>query len=152
MIISALIFVIVILSVLQNDKRLMTALVYCLLTLCHELLFQGLGGYLYFLTAALIDIGIISIIVKLKYKTKLTENLVIISACFVVLNSVSWIMWENSVNYEFAYQSIATILYLYVIVSMLKRDGIEDGNYKLGDWLHPFRINNMANDHNYKKL
>ena len=107
---------------------------------------------MYFLTAALIDISIISIIVKLKYTTKLTANLIIISACFIVLNSLSWILWENSINYEFAYESIATILYLCVVVSMLNWDGIEDGNYKLGDWIRPFRVNNMANSHNYKKL
>ncbi|MCK5606573.1 hypothetical protein KAR91_32025 [Candidatus Pacearchaeota archaeon] len=152
MIVSALIFIIVILSVLQDNKRLMTSLIYSFLTLCHELFFKELDGYLYFLTCALIDVSIISIIARLKYRTKLTANLIIISTCFIFLNSLSWVLWENSINYEFAYEPIAAILYLCVVVSMLNWDGVEDGNYKFSDWLRSLRVDHMANNHNYKKL
>jgi hypothetical protein len=130
----------------------MTALIFVLMTLAHELFFQGLGGYAYFLTAALIDASIIFIISRLKYRTKLTENLIKIGFCFILVNTIGWLMWENSINYELAYEAISSFLYLCVIVSMLNWDGIEDGNYIPDDWIATFYADNMGGHSGYKKL
>jgi hypothetical protein len=75
-----------------------------------------------------------------------------IGLCFILMNTVGWLMWENRLNYELVYESIAAILYFCVIVSMLNWDGIEDGNYKVNGWLSSVSTNDMVSHSSYKKL
>ena len=151
MMISSLIFIIALLSLMQDNKRRLAALIFSLLTLSHELFFQSLPGYYYFISAAAIDGLIITVISRLRYTTKLTERLMRVCMCFILLNGGAWIMWEFSINYEFTYETIAAMMYFYIIVSLLSWDGIEDGNYKLDNWVHPFRANNLAINKCHKK-
>ena len=151
MMISSLIFIIALLSLMQDNKRRLAALIFSLLTFSHELFFQSLPGYYYFISAAAIDGLIITVISRLRYTTKLTERLMRVCMCFILLNGGAWIMWEFSINYEFIYETIAAFMYLYIVVSLLSWDGIEDGNHKLDNWAHPFRANNMAINKCYKK-
>lgn len=146
MIVSGLIFAIALLSIFQCNDRRMTALVFTLLTLQHDLFFQGLGGLYYFLSAGLTDIIIMVIIAKLRIITKLTMNLLNICLGFILLNSVAWIMWELSLPYENIYALVAAILYFCAIVSLLSRDGIENGNYRnyrFNEWFNNFRMPNF---------
>lgn len=152
MIVSSLIFIVALLSLTQDNKRRLAALIFSLLTLLHELFFQGLPGYYYFISAAAIDGIIIIVISRLRYTTKLTENLMRVCLCFILLNGGAWVMWEFSINYEFAYETISAILYFCIIVSLLSWDGIEDGNYNLDNWNHPFRTNNLAINKCHKEL
>ena len=118
----------------------------------HELFFQGLPGYYYFLSAALIDLLIVETISRLKYTTKLTENLMRLCICFMILNAMAWVMWEYSINYEFAYESISAFLYFCVIVSLLNWDGVEDGNYEINRWGNWFRMRNYSRGYSRVKL
>jgi len=139
MIVSLMILFIAFLAIFQDDKRRLAALIFALLMLVHEVFCQQLPGYLYFFTAALIDISAMAIIINLKYTTRLTENLVHICMGFILLNTLGWINWEIGIIPE-AYVVGAAILYMCVIVSLLNWDGIEDGNYKINRWLNIFRL------------
>lgn len=146
MIVSGLIFAIALLSVFQCSDRRMTALVFTLLTLQHDLFFQEAGGLNYFLSAGLTDIIIMVIIAKLRIITKLTMNLLNICLGFILLNFVAWVMWEFSLPYENMYVLVAIILYFCAIVSLLSRDGIRNGNYRnyrFNEWSNNFRMSNF---------
>lgn len=147
MIVSTIIIIIALLAAIQNDKRRLTALVFAGLTLVHEVFFQGLGGFYYFFTAALIDATIIALIVKLRYTTKLTENLIFISLGFIALNGIGWLMWEFSL-FPQLYVFGAIILYLCAIVCLLNWDGVEDGNYKIDRWNNYLRVFNYSGYNN----
>jgi hypothetical protein len=149
---SALIFIIAFLSVLQCDNRRITALVFSLLILQHELFFQNLGGLSYFLTAALTDILIMGVIANLSTTTKLTMNLLNICFGFIVLNSAAWLMWELRLPYEMVYELFALVLYLCTVVSLLNWDGIENGNYRIDGWASNFRVFNIPRVFSRTKL
>lgn len=151
MIVSILIFIITILSILQSDKRRMTALVYSLLVLIHEIFFQGLNGYWYFITAALMGVSIMVIIANLQYTTKLTENLMKISFCFIIVNFIGWLMWMTYIDL-LLYQYVSILLYITAIVSLLNWDGVEDGNYKVDWWINNFHWHNYSSNYNSIKL
>lgn len=153
MIIFVLIFLIAFLSLLQEEKRRMTALLFVLLTLIHTIIWAKApdDGFLYFLSATVNDLIIMIVIANLPYTTKLTDNLMKISFCFIIINFIGWIMWMSYLDLAL-YQYAASLLYISVIVALLNWDGIEDGNHTMDGWINSFRINNMASYYNYKKL
>lgn len=130
----------------------MTAMLFVLLTLIHTIVWgkEPENGYLYYLTAALNDLLIMFVISNLKYTTKLTENLMKISIGFILVNSMAWIIWMARINtYIDCYAAMA--LYFMAIISLLKRDGIEDGNYKMDWWVDNFRMYNIPRVFNHIK-
>ena len=142
MIITTLIFIIAFLSIVQKGARRKAALVFSLLTLLHEIFGQGLNGDFYFLTAALsVDALFIFVVVNFKEKSKLTMNLINISFGFIVLNGISWVMWNGEFPYYgIMYETGSMILYFCAIVSLLNWDGVEDGAYKMVSWTDIFRF------------
>ncbi len=153
MIIFTLVFIISLLSLLQDKKRRMTAHIFVLMTLIHTVLWskQPDNGYLYFLSSAINDLMIILVIANLKYITKLTENLMKISFCFIIVNSLGWIMWMAYLDL-FIYQYAAMLLYMWTIVVLLNWDGIEDGNYKMDRWTDCLRVHNYTGLHSNLNL
>lgn len=142
MIITALIFVIAFLTIIQKGPRRKPALVFSLLTLLHEIFGQGLNGDFYFLTAALsVDALFIFVVINFKEKSKMTMNLINISFCFIVLNGITWVMWNGEFPYYgIMYETGSMILYFCAIVSLLNWDGVEDGAYKMDSWTDMFRM------------
>lgn len=150
--IFGLVFVISMLSIFQDDKRRQAALYFSLFTLIHTLAWgqSPESGY-YYLTAALNDLFIIFVITHLRYTTKLTERLAIISLAFTVVNALSWTLWFNGVA-PHATAYIAVLLYLSTIVVLLTWDGKEDGNYRLSGWSEFLHVNNSEGIYACEKL
>lgn len=151
MIVSSFVLIIAVLSLMQRGDRQVIALIFALLILQHELLFRGVGGFAYFFSAALTDLFIVWAITRDDVETKLVDNLLFVSFSFMLLNAICWLMWEFRVPYEVAYESLSAALYLCAILSLLKGDLAEDGNYEI-DWRYnPFRFDYMASYIHHKK-
>ncbi len=151
MIVSSLVLVIAMLALFQHGDRQVVALIFALLTLQHELLFTGVGGFAYFFSAALTDLFIVWAITRGEVETKLVDGLLLVSFGFMLLNAICWLMWEFRMPYEVAYESLSAALYLCAILSLLKGDLAEDGNYEI-DWRYnPFRFDYMASYIHHKK-
>lgn len=120
-----------VISIFQDDKRRMCALVFSFFTSIHTLAWGLLpsNGNLYFFTAALNDLIIIYVITHLKDSTKLTERISIICLLFMIANLAGLIRWNYWPSiYLDSYASM--LLYLSAIVALLTWDGEEDGNYR----------------------
>jgi hypothetical protein len=150
-VVFSLVFIISLLSICQNDYRRQTALYFSLLTLAHTLLWGMLPeSKYYYITAAANDFLIIQIITRLKYKTKLTERLSVISLMFIMLNAVYFTLYAKGV-YTLLPAYMAIVLYLSVIWALLTWDGEEGGNYRFNllDW---FRNSHNRSVYAYQKL
>jgi hypothetical protein len=152
MIVSSLVFIVAMLSLIQYGDSKKIALIFALLTLQHELIFTGMGGFYYFLSAAITDLFIMWSIARWEIASRLANNLMGISFCFILLNIASWIMWECRINYEVAYETLSSALYLCVIISLLDRDTAENGNSEIDWWGNSFWVNSYSRNYGFIRL
>jgi hypothetical protein len=145
MIITALIYCIIILAICEGSC---SALIFAMATFMFEL-FQGVSGDYYFMGAILFDTAIIIALSRMRNNVKLNMDLMTICGSFLMVNWISWYLWEAGLNYEFAYENISMLLYLGAIAILLNQDSIKNGYNKyhrqIGDFL---MLNHKGRSHN----
>ena len=120
--ISYLILLILVLSLAQDGKGRIAALVFAIVCGGHSVLFGGLEGTAYFLSAAAADVIIVCFLCFKVPVSRLSDLLISISLLFWSVNSVGWLMWYFGQPIEPYYYSCLT-LYLLTILSLLRKDG-----------------------------
>lgn len=159
-----LVFIIAFLSIYQDDNRRMTALMFTLFTLMHTIIWgkSPSNGHLYYFTAALNDLMILMIITKLSCRGKLADNLINICIGFIVANALSWFVWfkgysiyrfhDYALNIPDVCSFLSIGLYVMTIIALIKKDSMENGDYKINKWFDIFRFNNLAVNFSLSKL
>ena len=139
MVVEVLIVGVVFLSLCQNQKRRPTALIFALFTLGHDMLMSGLDGLAYYGSAALFDLCVITCLANIRQSSRLTVSLLKVSLVSIVLNFIVWLMWITYLP-PLLYNLSYGVLYSYVIITLIKNEGVEHGDFKLGRWANCFRV------------
>ena len=151
MIIEWLIITIAFLALRQDGRRFPAALIFAASLLIHDVFLSELDGLLYYGSAALFDLMVITWLANLKGTSELTVNLLRISLASVVLNFTGWLMWVSYLEpslYNISY----VLLYSCAIIALIKEEGTGYGGYKLDRWASCFRVHPYKSVSYSKKL
>ena len=126
---------------LDRPSDVFAAIVFCAGLILHDSFLGGLDGYLYFVSAAFVDLLIIVILGLTLSANVLAFKLQVLSLLSIVTNSIGWLLWLNySQSYLYAY--IFAALYLSAIIIIMQR-----GRYvgcTIDDWV---RVNLCMHRH-----
>lgn len=120
--ISILIYILALVAVLQPDKERRTvAGVFCCFVLLHDIYMSQLDGFLYYGSAALFDLAIISVLSKIHITHDLVLKLQRLCIVSIIINIVGWICWYHYLP-PGVYNSSFLFIYLYVLVILIQKD------------------------------
>lgn len=124
--INSLVVAILVIALFQKTaERRFPALVFAFFTWLHCVALSGGEGLLYFFTAGLCDVAIISIIASWAKITRLSDALITISLVSIISNFYGWISWVNYLPVK-SYNIFIMALYLIAILSLLWKDCAHD--------------------------
>ena len=139
MIIEWIIIAIAFLALRQDERRFPAALIFAASLLIHDRFLAELDGLLYYGSAAIFDLAVITWLANLRQTCKLTVNLLRVSLVSIVLNFGGWLMWityQPPALYNLSY----IILYSCAIVALINKEGLKHGGYTLDGWASCFRV------------
>jgi len=144
MTISILILIIAALAILQpTPTRQKAALVCAAAYLIHDALFSELTGLEYYASAAAFDAGVVAITANMTYTCRLIKDIHRVCLISIALNVAGWVIYMLYVPpalYNFSF----TLLYLWTIIILLRKDRQYAGDYTLDNWANCFRLNHTA--------
>jgi len=144
MTVSILILIIAALAILQpTPTRQKAALICAAAYLTHDALFSELTGLEYYASAAEFDACIIFVTANMAHPCRLIKDIQRVCAISIALNVVGWVMYMLYVPpalYDFSF----TLLYLWTIIILLRKDRQYIGDYTLDNWANYFRLNHTT--------
>lgn len=141
MITTALLVLIAIMAFIQpNAPRMYAALLFVGLTIFHELFFSHLYGILYYGSAALLDLGIIMLASGISPIPRMVITLNRICLASIVVNFAGWVIWSSYLP-PMAYDLAFVVIYLWALITLIKRDGSDVRDFSVGGWSSCFRFN-----------
>lgn len=123
-----------------------TALIFAVLTLSHSVFLSGYQDGRHFISAALIDLGIIVWTANLVRVSKLVKDLHKICLIFIGINLAAWAAIKtgtDSTIYLITYKTLSPCymaLYAYSIVLFLTNRDDGTKRYSLDKWAAPLRM------------
>jgi len=130
-----------------NAPRFFAAVAFVGVTLTHELFFPTLDGLNYYGSAALMDLSIIAITSGISPVPKMVLTLQKICLVSILANLAGWILW--TLYYPpAAYDAALLALYVWALVSLINRSGLDVGGYTVASWGTCFRFNRFAGLYN----
>lgn len=142
MISVALSIVILLLAATQpSSERMGAACVYAGVNLAHlALISPWIGGYGYYLSAAMADIFIMAIIIQMPRITAVAISLLRVCLVEVIVNAIGWILWFK--YFEPAlYNSTFYLIYGWIVLILMRKDRADDvGGYKVDHWTDFLRL------------
>lgn len=144
-----LIYILTLAAVFQPDKeRRAVAGVFCCATLCHELFLSDIDGFLYYGSAALFDLAIISILSKMHIISGIALKLQRICVVSIIVNFFGWACWYNYFS-PVVYNLSFILIYLWVLALLLQRNTHFDlGKTSMGGMCSGFRGNFTSGNYN----
>ncbi len=120
--ISILIYILTLVAVFQSDKERRTvAGVFCCFVLLHDIYLSQLDGFLYYGSAALFDLAIISILSKMHIIHNMVLKLQRICIVSIIVNIVGWMCWYQYLS-PIMYDSSFLFIYLWTLAVLLQKD------------------------------
>lgn len=126
-----------------NAPRSFAAFVFVGITLSHELLLSDYDGLFYYGSAALFDLSIIIAISGIRPVPEMVLSLHRICLVSILANFLGWALWFSyfpPLIYDAAFVSI----YVWALITLIKRSGRDVGGYTLDSWDTCFRFNRSA--------
>lgn len=118
--IDNLICILTLVAVLQPDKERRTvAGVFCCATLLHHVYMSELDGFLYYGSAAVFDLAIISILSKMHTISNIVLKLQRICVVSILVNLIGWGCWYHYLPPDI-YNLAFLFIYLWVIAALLQ--------------------------------
>ena len=140
MIVNYLILVLCTVALLQpTPARLKVAGVFSGAALLHCIIGEQLDGYMYYLSAAVLDSAIITITANFKEVSQITRGIHRVCLASIVLNAAGWVTYMLYVP-PTGYNLSFIFLYLWSIMVLMKRNRRYDGDNKLDTWAYYFRL------------
>lgn len=133
-------------AALKVKRHRYAALVFALLTLAHSVLLSGYQDGRHFISAALIDLGIILWTANLSRTSELVVDLHRVSLAFMFVNAASWLAIKQGVDsavYLVAYKTLTPcymVLYVYSMIVFLTNGDDGSKRYILDRWAAPLRL------------
>lgn len=144
MINAALISVIAFCALFQpNAPRLFAAVAFAAITLCHHVFLSDLDGLYYYGSAALFDLAIIILTSGINPVPDMVLSLHRICFVSILANLAGWILWACYLP-PLAYNISFGVIYLWAVITLIKRNGDDVGGFTLGSWASCFRFNTSA--------
>ena len=124
--------------------RFIAALIVTLSAAFHDLIFNSSEGYFYFVSAALFDVVVVSILANFYKITSLVLNVIKYCRISFFINLAGWGVYE-AFDQPVFYAAASFILYFYLILILTRSDDEYDtGRLRLASWASVFRINGLA--------
>lgn len=140
---DTLVYLIVFAAFLQiSIYRVYPALIFAGMTLAHSMVSDGFEPVTMYLSAAVTDLLIISLVMV--NSSDLTRKLILISIASIILNGAGWLLWR-SYNPPFLYDIAFVVLYTYTIVVMLRGSG--DVGDHTGSWHNSWVFGRFGKGH-----
>ncbi len=141
MIITVLIWLIIVMAFFQpNAPRLFAAITFVGITALHELFFSNYEGLYYYGGAALFDLFIIILISGINPVPKMVLTLQKICIVSMLVNLLGWILWF--LYYPPLIYNVSFIgIYIWVLITLIKRTECYVGGYTMDSWSSCFRFN-----------
>jgi hypothetical protein len=140
MIITTLIVMIALLSFVQDNSRMRPAMILSAFLVAHDMFLSELGGLSYYLSDAIFCALVITLTARLKKVPKLTIRLQRAMLAGIALNLYGWIIWMlylDPITYNISFM----FLYGYIVIELLRGDGVEHGDIEMDNWVKLFRLN-----------
>ena len=149
--ITLLIYAVLIVAFLQpNAPRFFAAVIFIGITLLHELLLSSYDGLQYYGSAALFDLAIIIITSGINPVPKMVLSLHRICIVSIFANLAGWVLWFFYYP-PLAYDAAFALIYVWTLITLIKRNGLDVGGYTLDSWATCFRFNRYSWDnYSYK--
>jgi hypothetical protein len=121
MIVDLLLWAILLTAVLQPTRdRAVPALMFAVPAVLHGLLLGDTDGLYYYLSAALVDIGVLAVLSSLSSRSELVVRLAHISTASIVLNATGWVVWMLYLPPD-GYNLSFIVLYAYALFTLTRR-------------------------------
>ena len=138
---TILVALIALASVMQpNSQRLFVGLAYSVLLIASDLLLSNSMGLLYYYGSAVFDVATIIIISRVAKVSSMVLTIQKICLVSILLNFFGWVMWELYMP-PVMYNSLFIALYVYALLTLVRRSSIDVGEYTLGYRWFGFRTN-----------
>jgi len=126
-----------------NITRLFGAIIFAGLTLIHDIYLSSLDGLAYYGSAALTDLAIIVLTSGIFPIPLMVVRLHYICLFSIAANAIGWVMWTAYLP-PTIYDAVFVCIYVWVIISMTKRDHSDVGGYSLDSWHTCFSFNRIT--------
>lgn len=122
-----------------TDERLFAGSMFAITSAIHYIAFYNIDGIAYYGSAALTDLAVIFLTIRLRIISKTIEHLQNICVVSILLNGIGWVVWMLYLPPD-VYNTSFIILYSAAIITLLRKDESDaDGAYKLGRRHHNIR-------------
>lgn len=133
-----------------NAPRFYAAVTFVSLTFLHELFLSHYDGLLYYGSAALFDLFIIVLTSWIHPVPKMVINLHKICIASILINLAGWSLWFFYFP-PLAYDAAFAALYVWALITLINRSGLDVGGYTLDSWAACFRFNRYSwRNYSYK--
>lgn len=152
MITSMLLGALVVCALVQPcAPRLFSCIVFAGVTWAHELFLSHLTGLPYYGSAALFDLAIIVLTSGVRPVPAVVIRLQEICLVSIVANLMGYLLWASFLP-PVAYDVCFTLIYLWAVISMLKKDAADDvGGFTEDSWGSCIRFGGYARDSGLRK-
>lgn len=110
------------LIVLKNRNDRIAVVVYLIFNCIHALMdlaIPSLSAYIYYLSAAVSDVGIMMILLMLPIKTAINLRISIVCVGFIYLNLLGWLLYEAYYS-PVIYNYMCYLLYIVAIIGIYR--------------------------------
>jgi len=141
---SYLLFAILLASVCQpSAERIFAAVVFITFTLVHEVTLSSTTGFTYYGTAALFNLLTILFTSGINPLPKMVLTLHRICLAAILVNAAGWVMWFLYMS-PAAYNALFFALYVWVIITLIHRTGLNVGGLTMDRWHTCFCFNRLT--------
>jgi hypothetical protein len=125
-----------------NAQRLFAAVIFVGITLLHEVFLSHTTGLMYYGSAAMFALAVIILTSGIRPVPKLVMRIHMICVTAIGLNFIGFILWFNYIDpalYNFSF----VLLYLWALVTLIRKDKTDVGSFSLDSWRTCFHYNNL---------
>ena len=126
-----------------NAPRFFAAVAFVSITLLHELFLSDYDGLLYYGSAALFDLAIIILTSGINPVPKMVLSLHKICVASILVNLLGWVIWFFYFP-PLIYDAAFVALYVWALITLINRSGLDVGGYTLDSWATCFRFNRYS--------
>ena len=129
----------VVMLVQPTAPRFFAVAVFLCATLIHDMALTHLDGFLYYGSAALLDLFIIGVTSGIQPTPNLVIDLHRICMLSMVANLAGWLLWLAYFP-PITYDVVFIGLYSWALWLFVKKDGCDVGGYSMASWSSCFRF------------
>lgn len=138
------------LLVQPNKDRFIASSIFVFAIMIHEWTLSNQTGLVYYGTAGLFDLIVITMLHYMKSESELVWSLINISFVSMITNTIGWIMWMLWIP-PTLYNAAFVVIYGWAFFKLIGRDKKDVGGHSLDRWYSGFRINNNPGNVHIRK-